>query len=171
MTSSRRLALAKFLKKAKSTKEGGDAVASDVPTVASLPIPSPPASPSPIAAVPLAMASTKDELDAAWGQKLRENEGALTAKAEALSLLQAEANKLRVEKEFLEKQLTSKDSRITELEGEVQELTGEMAGAFEEGFQEALAQASCENTGINISNCDPTHHVVDGKVVPMDLED
>ena len=46
-----------------------------------------------------------------------------------------------------------------------------MAGAFEEGFQEALTQASCENTGINISNCDPTHHVVDGKVVPMDLED
>ncbi len=112
-----------------------------------------------------------DELDAAWGQKLGEKEDALTAKAEALSLLQAEANRLRVEKEFLEKQLTSKDSRITELEGEVQELTGEMAGAFEEGFQEALAQASCENAGINISNCDPTHHVVDGKVVPMNLED
>ena len=46
-----------------------------------------------------------------------------------------------------------------------------MAGAFEEGFQEALAQASCENPGINISNCDPTHHVVDGKVVPFDLDD
>jgi len=86
-------------------------------------------------------------------------------KVEALGLLQAEANKLRVEKEFLEKQLVSKDSRIAELEGEVQELTGEMAGAFDEGFQEALAQASCENPGINVSNCDPTHHVVDGKVV------
>ena len=58
MTSSRRLALAKFLKKAKSAKEGGDAVASNVPTVASLPIPPPSASPPPIAAVPLAMAST-----------------------------------------------------------------------------------------------------------------
>ena len=45
-------------------------------------------------------------------------------KVEALGLLQAEANKLRVEKEFLEKQLTSKDSRVAELEGEVQELTG-----------------------------------------------
>ena len=112
-----------------------------------------------------------DELDAAWERKLGEKENALSAKVEALSLLQAEANKLRVEKEFLEKQLTSKDSRITELEGEVQELTGEMAGAFEEGFQEALAQASCENAGVNISNCDPTHHVVDGKVVPMNLED
>ena len=58
MTSSRRLALAKFLKKAKSTKEGGDVVASDVPTVACLPIPPPSASPPPIAAIPLAMAST-----------------------------------------------------------------------------------------------------------------
>jgi len=95
----------------------------------------------------------------------------LAAKVEALSLLQAEANKLRLEKEFLDKQLTSKDARVAELEGEVQGLTGEMAGAFEEGFQEALAQASCENLGINISNCDPTHHVVDGKVVPFDLDD
>ena len=58
MTSSRQLALAKFLKKAKSAKEGGDAIASDVPTVASLPTPPPSASPPPIAAVPLAMAST-----------------------------------------------------------------------------------------------------------------
>ena len=58
MTSTRRLALAKFLKKAKSAKEGGDAVASDVPTVASLPTPPPSASPPPIAAVTLAMAST-----------------------------------------------------------------------------------------------------------------
>ena len=112
-----------------------------------------------------------EELDAAWRQKLGEREDALAAKVETLSLLQAEANKLRVEKEFLEKQLTSKDSRVVELEGEVQELTGEMAGAFEAGFQVALTQASCENPDINISNCDPTHHVVDGKVVPMDLDD
>ena len=38
-------------------------------------------------------------------------------------------------------------------------------------FQEALTQASCENPGVNLSNCDPTHHVVDGKVVLMDLND
>jgi len=76
-----------------------------------------------------------------------------------------------VEKEFLENQLVCKDSRIAELEGEVQELTREMAGAFDEGFQEALAQASCENPGINVSNCDPTHHVVDEKVVPLELND
>ena len=112
-----------------------------------------------------------EELDAAWRQKLVEREDALGVKVEALGLLQAEANKLRVEKEFLEKQLVSKDSRIAELEGEVQELTGEMAGAFDEGFQEALTQASCENPGINVSNCDPTHHVADGKVVPLELDD
>ena len=58
-----------------------------------------------------------EELDAAWRQKLGERENALAVKVEALGLLQAEANKLRVEKEFLEKQLTSKDSRIAELEG------------------------------------------------------
>ena len=67
--------------------------------------------------------------------------------------------------------MISKDSRIAELEGEVQELTGEMAGAFEEGFQEALTQASCENPDINVSDCDSTHHVVNGKVVPLDLDD
>ena len=58
-----------------------------------------------------------EELDAAWRQKLSERENALAAKVEALSLLQAEANKLRVEKEFLDKQLTSKDARVAELEG------------------------------------------------------
>jgi len=92
-------------------------------------------------------------------------------KDEALDLLQAEANKLRVEKEFLDKQLVSKDSRIAEFEREVQELIGDMAGVFDEGFQEALVQGSCENPGINVSNCDPTHHVVDGKVVLLQLGD
>ena len=71
MASSRRLALAKFLKKARSTKGDGDSVAPDVPPttpsapVASLltPPPSPqtcqtPSSPPPIATVPLVAAST-----------------------------------------------------------------------------------------------------------------
>ena len=58
MTSLRRLALTKFLKKAKSAKGGGDVVAPDMPTVASLPTPPPSVSPPPIVAVPLAMAST-----------------------------------------------------------------------------------------------------------------
>jgi len=71
MASSRRLTLAKFLKKARSVKGGGDSVTLDVPpttpsaSVASL-LTTPsspqtcqtPTSPSPIAAVPLAAAST-----------------------------------------------------------------------------------------------------------------
>ncbi len=119
-----------------------------------------------------------EELYVARGRKLAETEGALAAKVEAFDLLQAEynrlhteANKLQVGKEFLDKQLASKDSRIDELERENQELTGEMAGVFDEGFKEALVQASCENPGINVSNCDPTDHVVDGKVVPLELGD
>ena len=71
----------------------------------------------------------------------------------------------------MDKQLVSKDSRIVDLEREVQELIREMAGVFDEGFQEALVQASWENPGNNVSNCDPSHHVVDGKVVPLELDD
>jgi len=44
-----------------------------------------------------------------------------------------------------------------------------MAATFEEGFEEALAQATCENPGINTSNCDPDNQIVDGKVVSLDL--
>ena len=71
MAPSRRLALAKFLKKARSAKGGGDSVTLDVPpTTPSTPVASlltPPSSPQtcqtatsppPIAAVPLAAAST-----------------------------------------------------------------------------------------------------------------
>ena len=67
--------------------------------------------------------------------------------------------------------MTSGDAAVEELEKEKKYLIQEMAGTFEEGFQKALTQASCENPGINISNCDPLHHVVDGKVVPMDVDD
>jgi len=44
-----------------------------------------------------------------------------------------------------------------------------MADTFAVGFQEALAQATCENTGIDTSNCSPFSHIVDGKVVPLNL--
>ena len=108
--------------------------------------------------------------------KLGETEGELAAKTEALNLLQAEndkfqaeVNKLQVEKEFLEKQLATKDSKIEELEKANQDLLNDMAGTFDEGFKEALAQATCENPGINTSNCDLGNHIVDGKVVPLDL--
>jgi len=101
--------------------------------------------------------------------KLGETEGELAAKIEALNLLQADVNKLQVEKEFLDKQLAPKNSKIEELEKSNKELIDDMAGAFEEGFKEALAQATCENPKINTSNCDPGNQIVDGKVVPLDL--
>ena len=74
-----------------------------------------------------------------------------------------------MEKEALEKQLASGDSTIEELEKAKKELIDDMAVTFEEGFKEAFAQAACENPEINISNCDPGSHIVDGKVVPLDL--
>ena len=83
-----------------------------------------------------------EELYAVGRQKLAETEGVLAAKVEAFDLLQTEANKLQVGKEFLDKQLASKDSRINKLGREVQELTGEMAGVFDKGFPEALVQSS-----------------------------
>jgi len=130
-------------------------------------------------------------------QLLEKTEGELTAKMEALNLLQtkhgkfqAELNRLQVEKEVLKKQLASGDSTIEKLERAKKELIVEreirdstieklekakgkliddMADTFAEGFKEALAQAACENPGIDTSNCNPFNHVVDGKVVPLDL--
>ena len=102
----------------------------------------------------------------------------MATKVKALGLLQVdhdklqtEVNSLQVEKEALEKQVASGDSTIEELEKLRKELIDDMAGTFEEGFKEALAQAACENTGINVLNCDPTHHVVDEQVVPLELDD
>ena len=60
---------------------------------------------------------------------------------------------------------------IEELEKAKKTLINDMAGTLEEGFKEALAQAVCENPGIDVSNCDSTHHVIDGKVVPLELDD
>ena len=116
------------------------------------------------------------ETSKALGKKLNEVEGELAAKTEALSLLQsdhdksqAEGNKLQVEKEFLEKQLAAKVSEIGELEKANRDLLNDMIDTFDEGFKEALAQTTCENPGINTSNCDPGNHIVDGKVVALDL--
>ena len=74
-----------------------------------------------------------------------------------------------MEKEFLDKQLATKNSKIEELEKSNKELLDDMADTFEEGFKEALAQATCENPEINTSNSDPGNQIVDGKVVPLDL--
>ena len=85
--------------------------------------------------------------------------------------LQVEVSRLRVEKEALEKQVASGDATIEELEKDKKALIQDMAGTFVEGFQEALAQVVCTNPGIDISNCDSTHHIVDGEVVPLEMDD
>jgi len=121
----------------------------------------------------------KDLEDQCYGQaeKLEWMEEEMATQAKTLDLFQAdhdklqiEVSRLRVEKEALEKQVASGDSTIEELE-KAKALIDDMAGTFEEGFKEALAQAACENRGINVSNCDSTHHVVDGLVVPLELDD
>jgi len=134
---------------------------------------------------------------AAREQSLEKTKGELAEKMERLNLLQTEhgkfqteLNRLQMEKEVLEKQLASGDFAIEELERAKKELIAEretrdstieelekakgklidnMADTFAEGFKEALAQASCENPGIDISNCNPFNHIVDGKVVPSTL--
>ena len=100
----------------------------------------------------------------------------MAAKVKALGLLQVrhdklqtEVSRLQVEKEALEKQVASGDSTIEELEKVRKKLIDDMADTFEEGFKEALAQVACENPRVNTSNCDPGNHIVDGKVVPLDL--
>jgi len=93
------------------------------------------------------------------GAKLSETEEKLAVKIEASNLLQAEVNKLQVEKQFLDKQLLSRNSKVKELEKSNRELLKDMAGTFDEGFKEALAQATCENPGINTSNYDPGNHI------------
>jgi len=134
---------------------------------------------------------------AAREQSLEKTEGELADKMEKLNLLQTEhgqlqteLNRLQVEKEILERKLASGDSAIEELERAKKELVAErelrdstieklekakgklidnMADTFAEGFKEALAQAACENPGIDTSNCNPFNHIVDGRVVPLDL--
>ena len=110
--------------------------------------------------------------------RLERMEGEMATQAKAMGLLQVdydklqvEVSRLRVEKEDLEKQVASGDAIIEELEKDKKTLVNDMAGTFEEGFKEALAQAVCENPGIDVSNCDFTHHIVDGKVVPLEMDD
>ncbi|XP_068474849.1 uncharacterized protein [Phaseolus vulgaris] len=109
--------------------------------------------------------------------RLERVEGEMATQAKTMGLLQVdydklqvEVSRLRVEKEGLEKQVASGDAIIEELEKDKKTLVNDMAGTFEEGFKEALAQVVCENPGIDISNCDSTHHIVDGKVVPLEMD-
>ena len=79
-------------------------------------------------------------------EELERMEGEMTTQAKALGLLQVdhdklqiEVSRLRVEKEALEKQVSSEDATIEELEKDKKTLINDMAGTFEEGFKEALA--------------------------------
>ncbi|XP_068475009.1 uncharacterized protein [Phaseolus vulgaris] len=110
--------------------------------------------------------------------RLERVEGEMATQAKTMGLLQAdydklqvEVSRLRVEKESLEKQVASGDATIEELGKDKKTLVNDMAGTFEEGFKETLAQVVCENPRIDISNCDSTHHIVDGKVVPLEMDD
>jgi len=49
-----------------------------------------------------------------------------------------------------------------------QELVNDAAGAFANGFVEALAQAACANPRIDVSGCSPLNEVVEGKIVPVE---
>ena len=93
-------------------------------------------------------------------------EGEMATQAKAMGLLQVdydklqvEVSRLRVEKEALEKQVASGDAAIEELEKDKKALIQDMAGTFEEGFQEALAQAVCTNPGIDISRQQFTKYI------------
>ena len=117
------------------------------------------------------MIEAYDEVQKDLGSRCCEQAEAMDLLQEDRDKLQVEVSRLRVEKEALEKQVASGDAVVEELEKEKKALVDDMAGTFEEGFQEALAQAACVNPGINVSSCDSTHHIVDGKVVPLDLDD
>jgi len=58
-------------------------------------------------------------------------------------------------------------SQAEQFKNAKQELVNDVAGAFVDGFVEALAQAACSNPGIDVSGCSPLNEVVEGKIVPV----
>jgi len=105
--------------------------------------------------------------------KLGVTEAALEAKTKAFDLLEAEFVKLQAESvkalEAKDQELASQAEHFKKAE---QELVNDVAGAFADGFAEALAQAACVNPGIDVSGCSPLNEVVEGKIVLVEaLED
>ena len=90
----------------------------------------------------------------------------LEAKVKAFDLVEAE---LRTElvKAFAAKdeELASQAEHFKKVE---EELVQDVAGAFADGFAEALAQAACANPGIDVSECSPMNEIVEGKIVPLE---
>ncbi len=77
--------------------------------------------------------------------------------------LQAEKVKALATKD---QELASQTERFKKAE---QELIDDAAGAFVDGFAEALAQAAYANPRINVSSCGPLNHIVEGKIVPVEV--
>ena len=107
-------------------------------------------------------------------------EAALTAKTKACDLLKTDYSNLQKERDELSKQLAEKTEALVAKEKEMasradhfekteKDLVDEAADAFAEGFTEALAQVACEHPGVDTSNCGPLNHIVEGKIVPLDL--
>jgi len=100
--------------------------------------------------------------------KLGEVEATLNAKTEAFDLLQADFSKLQAENDedvvAKEKEMASQAKPFEKVE---KELVDDAAGAFAEGFTEALAQMACAYPGIDTSSCGPLNHIVEGKIVPL----
>jgi len=98
--------------------------------------------------------------------KLGATEAAFEAKTKAFDLLEAEFVKLWAESV---KAVAAKDQELAFLAEHFkkaeQELVDDAAGAFANGFAEALAQAACANPGIDVSGCSPLNEVVEGKIV------
>jgi len=111
--------------------------------------------------------------------KLGAAEAALEAKTKACDLLEAmvmafdllEAE-LRAE---LVKAFAAKDqelaSQAEHFKKAEEELVQDVAGAFADGFAEAVAQAACANPGIDVSSCSPFNEIVEGKIVPLEAHD
>jgi len=112
--------------------------------------------------------------------KLGAAEAALEAKTKDFDTLEAEFAKLRAEMvkalaakdQALVEALAAKDrelaSQVEQSEKAEQELVNDVAGAFADGFAEALAQVACANPGIDFFGCSPLNEVVKGKIVPVE---
>jgi len=50
----------------------------------------------------------------------------------------------------------------------LEELIQDAAGAFADGFAEALAQKACVYPGIDVSECSSMNEVVEGKIVRLE---
>jgi len=112
-------------------------------------------------------------------QKLAKTEATLEAKTKECDLLEAKVKasdlleaELRAE---LVKAFATKDeeqaSQAAHFKKTEEDLVQDVAGAFADGFAEALAQAACANPGIDVSECSPMNEIVEGKIMPIEAHE